>query len=369
MERCAICHDVFDDPVMCADGYCFCRGCIGTWVDSRRTWTSPLTNQTHTGPALMVPDCLRAGASREFHRAAVAALPLWERFLRTAYARFGASPLCAPDRECIALLANEAVLARVRAERPAWCGALLELCWRCCQIEAYPQDLVEPLCELEQTGRDPFIQREVWRQVLHALTVAYSASGEPETERALLACRAHFKWRLERTDGVFAPLSRTELEADEIFLREPLELEGSVTWRSKCGATLRIPSVKPSWVCESEDHRVELSAPGALGAVVFRSRVEVKLRGAAVWRLRRGPTLPFPDETGSSTSEAEEEPDPPTMFLGTLSVYEQTLPTLPEGFRYVPCPGGEHQATDATGTLDIANDLLVTGLQKRRRLT
>ena len=367
MEQCAICHDVFDDPVMCADGYCFCRACIGTWVDSRRTWTSPLTNQEHTGPALLVPDCLRAGASREYHRAAVSALPVWERFLRTAYARFGASPLCAADRGCAALLADEVVLARVRAEQPRWCNALLEIAWRCCRMQDYPQDLVEPLCDFEQMGKEPFIQREVWRQLLYTLTVAYSESANPETERALLVCRAHFKWRLERVDAVYAPQSRTSMETDDTFLREPLELEAYVSWKSKSGATLHVPVVNPSWVCDSEDSKVDLFVPGVLAPLVYRSRVEVKLRGASLWRRRRGPTLPFPDETGSSTSEAEEEPEP-LKKSWTLCIYEQPLLTLPEGFRYVPCLAGENPATDATGTLDIANDLLVTGLQKKRRL-
>ena len=316
-------------------------------------------------------------------------LPVWERFLQTAYARYGAAPLCPADRECAALLEDESVLARVRAEQPLWCNAFLELSWRCRRMHAYPEDLVEPLCEIEQTGKEPFIQREVWRQLLYTLTSAYAEKGEPKTERSLLACRAHFKWRLERVDGIYAPLSRTNLESDDIFLREPLEFEGIILWKSKTGATLHVPSADPSWACFSEDSKVELVVAGAIAPLVYRSRVNVKSQGVALWKRRRGPApLPFPDASGSSTPPSPQETDeedtdkeksdverqePAAQSVaaksGTLSIYEQPLVTLPEGFRYVPRVVGEYQAMDSTGTLDIANDLLVTGMQKKRRLS
>ena len=56
---CPICHDIFVDPVICSDGFSYCRTCIGEWVelcvkDMNSTWKSPRTNQTHKFPAILV---------------------------------------------------------------------------------------------------------------------------------------------------------------------------------------------------------------------------------------------------------------------------------------------------------------------------
>jgi hypothetical protein len=57
------------------------------------------------------------------------------------------------------------------------------------------------------------------------------------------------------------------------------------------------------------------------------------------------------------------------MSSGTLSIYEQALAALPESFKYVPRVKGEDAAADQTGTLDLANDVLVSGMMyKKRRL-
>jgi hypothetical protein len=57
---CVICHDIFDDPIFCADGFAYCRVCIGRWVDhSSLTWKSPTSNLEIAFPALLIRDFQR----------------------------------------------------------------------------------------------------------------------------------------------------------------------------------------------------------------------------------------------------------------------------------------------------------------------
>ena len=39
-DICPICLDTWMDPIICADGYCYCRRCIARWVGGDRMWTS-----------------------------------------------------------------------------------------------------------------------------------------------------------------------------------------------------------------------------------------------------------------------------------------------------------------------------------------
>jgi hypothetical protein len=186
---------------------------------------------------------------------------------------------------------------------------------------------------------------------------------------------------------------------DDLLLREPQTPDSDCTlWKSLMGSKLRVPSLDPAWVCVSEDPTVEFTAPGSPTPVPYRSRVAIRLQGSSLWKRRRGPSPPpFPDASGLSTptprDETEEESEEreaeesaetaerqgcapsalaelhQAMSSGTLSIYEQALAALPESFKYVPRVKGEDAAADQTGTLDLANDVLVSGMMyKKRRL-
>jgi len=67
-EICIVCRDVFDEPVICADGFCYCRRCIARWVDGDEVWRSPRSNVLHRGPCLLTPDVDRGARALEARR-------------------------------------------------------------------------------------------------------------------------------------------------------------------------------------------------------------------------------------------------------------------------------------------------------------
>jgi len=364
----------------------------------RRQWTSPLTNATHFGSALLTPDFLRAGACREFHQRAVRLLEdPWDRFLCTARARFGLHALCTAS-DCAELTGHSVVLARVRAESPLWSTALLEVCWRAGRLDAYPADLVVALCDKEQrSDGGAFVQREVWGALLALSALRYLDAPCDSLSEILIRCRAHYMWRLEQVDAVHVPSTRAPNGTPLLLLRASYVSEAenaNCLWADHAnGFKLRVPSLTDDTACLTEClHSVITSKSGAESH--YRSRVAVGLSGPRLWIRRRLPhsvasfvarsnrgrdDASISTTASSPTSDTETDPDPePNAALGgvnsarcwldTLSILEKPALHLPEGFEYVSRVKDEDAAPDEEGALAHANEAIVTGvLNKRQR--
>jgi len=408
-EECPICKDVFNDPVMCADGFCYCRACVAAWVGYKRERTSPLTNRTHFGPALLTPDLIRAGSAKELRRAQVREMVGVERLLRTAFARFGLAPLCTA-KDCADLVEDSSFLALARggAAGSRYWLPYLELCWRAGRMDAFPADFVRHLCLHDRAGSGCLLQRHVICVLLTVLAMRYQASPTIANQNATILCREHYKWRLEQVDAIYVPTGRAPGPNPHLLLRASLssELGEVTTWKAKDGAVLHVPTAAPTNLCTTETAEVEL-VPKRGAATSYRSRAPVRLQGRRLWTRRRGPASPpFPDYSGSSpsaetvssesaasssssdTSDAEEAPtpapthaaeppppppSPPELSIdaavregGTLSVWEVPLRALPDGFEYVCRVADSDCALDEGGALALANETLLTGLLQKK---
>ena len=171
-EVCPICREDYEDPVMCADGYCYCRRCIGQWVGTNQEWRSPLTGQTLVGPALLTPDLLRAGIARKARRGRAASLPPGERLLWTATARCG-NVFLADAGVCSAVL-DEALSSIGLPDAAIYC--ILELCWRSGRVRDFPPEWVEVDRIIAKRTLDP---REAMAIGLPSAASWLGVSGDP----------------------------------------------------------------------------------------------------------------------------------------------------------------------------------------------
>lgn len=362
MEHCPICQDVFDDPIMCADSFCYCRHCIGDWVRGCREWTSPLTNLLHHGPALLTADLGRAALAREARRAAIAALPLEGRFLRSSFALFGVEALVTPEG-CKALLAEEALLGLVRQERSRLAAPYLELCWRVCRLDRFPLDLVAPLCDADLRGPQPFVQRTVLAKLLVDLGGRYSNEPSPKLQHTTLLLRDHYKWRLRQVDAIWLPRRRSPIDRDQLFHRASHSATG-LRWHSQ-DADLQMPTHDLMYTCLTENSDVELLPRRTGSMTVYRSRQRVTLQRQRLWVKRRGNEVPpFPDSVDSSSDSSSD--DEVSKSDGALSIWERPLCCLPDGLEYVPRVSDEDGLMDEEGALATVNEQLLSRMLKRR---
>lgn len=390
-ETCSICRDTFYDPVMAADGFCYCRNCIGVWVNGRWDWTSPLTNRLHSGPALLAPDLLRAGASLTHHREQFKQLSTLLMFQSSPYAFFGESPISTAE-DCAVMLADKSVFSFVRQSPPIWTCVLLDVCWRANKLDKFPIDRMFDFCNYEKRSEIPLVQREVIRSMLEMQAARYKRSPSRRERAALLQCRSHFIWREQQVDAIYVPSGRVPTGNSLLMIRSarmcPLSLSHHL-WTDASGASLSLPRLHPHMQCFSEASHCKINLPPSpTREIVYRSQCIVEPQGSALWRRRRQPPAPsFPD-SGSETSSAPNPdssdasslmsteaslteatsttPESSQQIRENLSIFEQAVWVVPQGFEYVPRVKTEHEAKDAHGTLARIDNILVTEMIGKR---
>ena len=400
---CAICQDAPNDPIMCSDGYCYCRICIAQWVGLRREWTSPLTGRVHYGPALLTPDFIRAGVARERLRGYVLTLEPWHRFTRTALARFGLGALCSPTA-CAAVLSEPTLEESLMAREASggWWLLHLELCWRTSNLSAFPAHALKNLMQWDRNENGPLIQRRVWEGLVAIAANRFYKTPDVANRNIAFACRQHFAWRLQQVDAVYVRANRAPGRAALLLLRESWAdgAGGLLLWRAVGGARLRVPVRPRAMTCSTELDDSEL-IPAHGETQWYGSRVPVSWRGGRLWTRRRGRAEPpFPDHDGtedpstaratestrSTTASSESDEDEFTVSSSSssvppeeasllkllrgddhLSVCEKALESLPDGFEYVPRVQDCDAAQDTNGTLAQVNEALVSGLLEPKR--
>ena len=398
-EKCPICQEEYNDPVVCADGYSYCRHCISEWIKNSDEWKSPLTGQMMKRPALLVPDRLRAGRARSARRYAVRSLPCFQRLFWAAVSKCGQEPLFSSS-DCKAILTAVLRHPRLTTAFPAVCYAVLELCWRCNHLALYPTRLVPSLLQEERNNKWPFVQRGIIRDLLQALADRFKTTPTDDMENVVIACRDHYKWRMEQVDGIFA-LPKRRLDVGPIFLRPDLladHVGSALKFTSGDAATFIMPCVSDTSRCITEDGDFTITSSNG-NIRWFTSRRSVPLKEERLWVARRGSApLAFPDYDGLSTDSSSEESSDddddadnqqacPTVQNGTheskekagaldlgphlsrctLTILEQPVSALPWGFEYVPCVRAEDRATGGDNFLAEVDEALVTGFISRKR--
>lgn len=381
-EYCPICKEVFRDPIMCSDGFCYCRECISEWVKGNKKWTSPLTNCAHYGTALLTQDLLRAGVSLQYHRDRIRSMPVLERFKNMPYNFFGINPLCTTE-DCASIIGDKSIIKLVRREKPKWHSAFLDLCWRANALQKFPADCVIDFCRYERNSKSPFVQREIIRRLLHLSGERYKHLPNQNLKDALLECRYHYIWRLQQIDAVYVPDDRSPTLTSLVLVRHSyMPVSANYThWISTTGACLFLPRLPAHKSCLQEPMYCEIAA--ATTGSTYKSQCEAALDKRILWRRRRGPPATcFPDSSGdtvstSSTASTDEGSSTVTESYSSnsdedenydkLSIHEEGIWILPEGFEYVPRVKTEDEAHDTSGVLADIDNILVTHMNGKRK--
>ena len=411
-EFCAICREVFDDPVVCGDGYCYCRQCISAWVANKREWRSPCTNERICGAALLTPDRLRACVAREYRREMLKSLGWTPLVTSVAVARFGADPLATPE-EC-ARVARDPRLSRILRWGASGAHTYLEICWRAGDVDRFPRALVGSLCMSDRHGPYPFVQRGVLAALLRSCARSYQTDRCALNETATVILKVHYEWRLAQADGIFVSPEKRGPIYGGLYYRAPLQDAMHSRWlqfQTVAGAEMRVPLLNLVEACANEQDDTTISRDGSLA--FFTSRLPVALKGPALLAARRAPAPSvFPDSTGvaeivdSSDSDSDSDSDdeegsreaaaadvpvgqerdgtsteacPPEESPGTcgraaatllkeaqLCIWERPVASVPRGFEYVPRVRGEDELKDTEQHVASANAALVTGLLAKR---
>ena len=364
-----------------------------------------MTGESYTGAALLAQDRMRAGHSREKLREGVRELSGWNRFVRTATARFGYEGLCSQE-ECAIVCHDAEAQKDLRQCKGPWLYLSLEAYWRGACLTEFPTAAVVSLCRMDRDGPLPFIQRHIWAALLTTLAIRFQTEPTAANEKAALACRDHYIWRVGQVDAVWIPEERNSSRLPQLCVRASLQepRSPSLKWVSVSGETLSVPNQNAAELCSTESQESRFVTPYG-HAQWYGSRSPVQLQGVRLWRKRRADAPPpFPDNDGASTldgsttssesslsddssstdGEAEPEADsfdgggppvPPetveskkesvTCIPCDLTILEQAILALPEGFRYIPRVTEADVAVDETCAVAVANSALVAGFVAR----
>jgi hypothetical protein len=362
-----------------------------------------MTGESYTGAALLAQDRIRAGNAREALRESARQLTGWGRFVRTATARFGVEGLCGQE-DCAAVCREEEVKRTLLPCKGPWLYLSLEMHWRGACLADFPTASVEPLCGMDRGGPFPFIQRHLWAALLTTLAQRFKAEPTVPNEKAALLCRDHYIWRLGQVDAVWIPEERNPSRLPQLCVRVALQdpRSAQLRWASASGEALTVPNRDALAACSTETLESLLETPCG-HTQWYSSRAEVGSQGTALWRKRRAAAPPpFPDYDGISASSASSSADDATLssessssesetplpqsFTGSaqapgpsghprdeavpavpssLTIFEQALLFLPDGFSYITRVHESDAAMDETCAVARANEALVAGFVAR----
>lgn len=362
-----------------------------------------MTGESYTGVALLAQDRIRAGEAREALRESARQLSGWSRFVRTATARFGCEGLCAQE-DCATVCRDEAVRAILVQCKGQLLYLSLEMHWRGACLAEFPTASIVPLCGMDRSGPMPFIQRHIWAALLNTLALRFQTDPTVSNEKAALACRDHYIWRLGQVDAVWIPEERTSSRLPQLCVRIALQdsRTASLRWASASGETLTVPNQSAVEVCSTESLESQLES--FYGHTQwYTSRTEVSSQGVKLWRKRRSAApMPFPDYDGTSMSSETSSTDSATISSDSssseseapaarvpadeedasetagrpkkestpnvpsnLSIFEQAVRCLPDGFSYIARVREADAALDETCAVTSANGALVAGFVAR----
>lgn len=367
--RCPICCDVFDDAVLAKDGFCYCRGCIVSWVEgyaSDRKWASPITRELFSGHPVLRSDVERNCAARELRRTQLlSALEEDGEDAATALQALDASQEGRPlldATHCLRILQrNHAVLY----ESPY---VFLAVAYRAKCLDGLPLSFLQEVLRLDRHGVCvPLLQMSVLRDLFsHHCSVCRreeeGGSMHGSSAATVRQLEQHLFWRAAARDAVEVPVDRILEKGEDkrdlagLYCRDwgsSFSCETQLTFVSGDGVEkLRRYLLVP---LQSDATRGAYEKPSVTRVALSRRESELAcfqvrfaseeglVEEASYWRLRRG-GLPFPDSRGASDTE-EETTDTPVLG-GCDCLFEKPPRHLPLGFKYlsyVACSEHRHE--------------------------
>jgi len=320
---CVICHELYKEPVLARDGFCYCRRCIICWVDSIDRWTSPLSNESFEGWPVLREDVERACLVQQARLDELTLLPADEALPRVLEETYNGRPAAPPD-VCSRLLRQLACLTPHEE---------LELAYRAGALQDLSSQLIVDACARDRRCvRVPLLDMSV---VLELLREACRRCRSDRDSSPLLEVREHFCWRSGFSDAVEIPFSRVACEGFAgTYLRAWQQRDARYLLFEKAGkpaARLKVPllSNRDRGIAEDRLHTyVEFSDSEVFGAeqTLFASECDDGLPAPdEVWMARRA-CPPFPDFCGG---ESDDEL--------ALAVETPCAATMQRALRHLPC--------------------------------
>lgn len=372
---CAICREIFEDPVLARDGYAYCRACIVRWVDQLMTWSSPRTNERIEGMAVLRGDIERCCLAREARlqelRHRIQNDDLGEALLCGASACYRSRPLLPPP-ECATLLARA-----LTAEAYGWEAhpyLLLELAWRGKALgQLLPRHLMT-ICRYDRVAvQVPLLHMDVLAALAQeGARRLKSDDADDNALSAVLTIKEHLAWRGSFTDAIVVPTHRVPRDvmvgcyyrdwaqpsSEYIVYGKP-----AIPRLGQCAAKLLVSLQRQSGRGSAE--ALATTCVETVDAVPTRCHYssETDLADGTEGQLRRARReLPFPDSRGGDTDDEDETLSAPK----SLSIHQLQPTFLPYGFVYqAHCVDDAHQ-DELLRALSPVNEALLAYYQEER---
>ena len=374
-SECAICRDLFDDAVLAADGFPYCRECILTWAAcGNRDWRSPRSNELYKGHPVLRTDVERNCQARELR------LSRALQSLRAGDANGDAV------REALELThSGRPLLGREQVSELVWDPAVLEspylqlavLC-RSELLELLPCDSMQELCRMDRHKvKLPLLDMDVLRRLLREAVRRCTEERTHKHAVLLREVKEHFTFRAEASDAVEllpppSPAARhVRASAVGLYFRDWLQssphhlifVKGRGVGEQRLFLSVPLHSDSFRGCCEPQ----LLTRIGMLpfreasheddGVLETFSSEVLLTHDPGHWRRARG-GLAFPDSRGQGDSEEEDwaEASPP---IGCSSVLQKQLCHLPKGFAYHVFRNDPDHFYELKAELDAAHELLL----------
>lgn len=326
---CVICQDLYEDPVLAKDGFCYCRACIFQWTGRAESWRSPRSNEQCEGWPVLMRDVERACLA---HQAKLARL----RSLHPE-ASLGAALGLGREGRPVALPSDCARLLELLPGAEAY--ARLELAYRAGLLDRLSdEELLEACRRDRRCVRFPLLPGDVVEGLVSEAARRCRWGAGP---KILARARRHFLWRASFTDAIEVPQERLEplglRRYAGLYLRAWGQGDGAFLTFEKSQpprATLRVPLSSNRDRGSAEALLHTLLQPEEVQEITkFASETDEVLPCPSVlWESRRG-RPPFPDSRGGETDEEDEASTPSFSCLATM---QRALSFLPVDFRYRP---------------------------------
>lgn len=343
-SQCNICLDVWDDPVVCSDGYAYCRDCISKWIGKNETWKSPRNNQWYDSvEAIRGSDSERALQSLAFKQTIIPSLScLREKAEQAAQLAHFGKPVVTPAtcRDILSELIRQSKVGTVDS------FVLLDLAYRSGSWGIISPGAVLDIIKRDENSRDaPLVDLGVLLATLHAFTANTTTRHRHSVAAAL---ESHLWVRAGMIDSVRIPADRHPSGHEGRYFRSMLKEHSPdgfhrVAFKHETSDhTLFLGTVlpAPNTVIDSVSHTVLEHKQGKDKRYISYCVEEIPT-AQTFWRERRG-NIPFPD-SGSEEVETVLRPPPKCTIL------EEALVYLPHDFFY--SSAGVHCASIAADIL------------------
>lgn len=339
---CVICHDLFDDPVMCRDGFAYCRRCISKWLatfSDDEHWRSPKTNVQYEGKCIMVEDVERNCAALQKKKKQIEGGDSEQRLDLMATLQHCGVPVA--TRQDCQLVDMESPLFIEQDLHPY---IYLEVGVRGDRLPLISSQMLIGILDEDRCNEEaPLLSFTCLEKLVTLALTRYD--GYPTTARfqVLKKLYSHLTWRCGQVDSVAIPISRSSRACGIFYRAWDQHSPGTIRFTRRDGSMLEVPT-EPQYhlslhqgtvgtVFRAPDHQIHYTSE-TIGGVP---------RLSEYWRIRRTSSLPFPDYDGVDTYTRK--------VPSCCTIFEEPVQFVPYNFQYSSHGAPPHILHDAKGSM------------------